>query len=211
MSTHDEALHPRETTGRFATKPVDEVAGGLSALTADIDPVKAQYVEEAAAVGVPAGMTYALESDDIERLLPVLSITDDRQTRRERVESYCTCREAWRTAPPNREGAADLVAHSRGQLEAAIERRGRLSMADGEAQISEAETDVFRSAQRWLMACDDERALTPGVTPHHPSATARVTDPAYRGQAMAYPERSDAAGYEVPMVSELRELLDSQA
>lgn len=36
MSTqaHDEALHPRETTGKFATKPTSDAAGGLDALGA---------------------------------------------------------------------------------------------------------------------------------------------------------------------------------
>lgn len=33
MSTHDEALHPRETTGRFATKAVAEASGGMDALS----------------------------------------------------------------------------------------------------------------------------------------------------------------------------------
>lgn len=37
MSTqqHDEALHPRETTGKFATKPVTEALGGLDAFGYD--------------------------------------------------------------------------------------------------------------------------------------------------------------------------------
>lgn len=31
IQLHDEALHPRDTTGKFATKPVADVAGGLDA------------------------------------------------------------------------------------------------------------------------------------------------------------------------------------
>lgn len=33
-SQHDESLHPREATGKFATKPVTEASGGMDALAA---------------------------------------------------------------------------------------------------------------------------------------------------------------------------------
>lgn len=36
--THNEALHPRETTGKFATKPTSEAAGGMDALAPAAQP-----------------------------------------------------------------------------------------------------------------------------------------------------------------------------
>lgn len=187
MGYCDAAAHPRtpsgvSTGGQFTTKSRTESDVELAAGSVHAPG-------SLAALGVPVGLQQGMGERDIAGLKRQINEQGlDRAGARDAAirwhRWYSLSRAGHRTSLFSAEGDRDTAAT---QLRRALATRNALTMADGEAAISEAESDLMHAHVRYRLADDDVKVLS-GVEPMHASARERVAGPKYAGQLVPYPD-----------------------